>query len=151
LHLLQASVLFEVLISQDFMHKSCWPGPVVMRERFGKHRTKAEVAMLCCQSIKVVLIKKFLPGTGAIPEGHLTDCFLSVEQERQVRVQRGHSRAATQVDHFLVRILDQKVAERTSQLDAISSSKTVGVSGTDAGITILATRGRRNPNVEYKL
>src|SRR5579862_8414316 len=107
--------------------------------------------MVLCQSVEVILIEEFLPGTGTIPEGHLSGRFLRVEQERQVRAQRGHSGAATQVDHLLVCVLDQEIAKGASQLDTISSAKAVRVGGTDPGITILATRRHRDPNVELKL
>src|SRR5579863_3742255 len=107
--------------------------------------------MLRCQSIKVILIEKFLSGAGAIPEGHLACCFLRVEQERQVGTQRGHSGAATQIDHFLIRALDQKIAKRTSQPDTISRAKAVRIRGADPSIAILATRRHRDPNVELKL
>src|SRR5215469_8418665 len=133
------------------MHKPGGPGPIVVRQWFRKHRMKGEVGVLCGQSVEVVLIKEFLPGAGAIPEGHPASCSLRIEQKRQVRTQWSHSRAATQVDHFLAGILDQKISERTGQLDRISSAKTVCISGTNAGITVLASRRRGNANVELEL
>src|SRR5215467_7392386 len=126
------------------MHQSCWPAPIVVRQRLRKRRMKAEVGVLLRQSAEVFLIKELLLRPCAVPKGHRASGFLGIDQKRYVRVQRSHACTAAEVDHLFIGIFDEKIAERPHHLDVIASAKTVSVGRADAGVTILAARRSRD-------
>ena len=69
--------------------------------------------MLRRELAKVILVKDLLPRARAVPKADPARGVFRLEQVREMRAQRSHARAAADVDHFLLRRLDMKIAERS--------------------------------------
>ena len=65
-----------------------------------------------------------------------------------MRPQRRHARAAADIDHFLLRRLEVKVAGRPDGADRIAGLEAEHVGRTDAGRTVLSRWRRGDADVE---
>ena len=144
-------MIAEVFAAQHFVDEAGVRGPVVFGQRFGEGDMELKVLELACEVLEVFLIENFLPRASAVPKADLASGLERFEEVRKVRAQGSHAGTATEVDHFVLRFLDEEIAEGSEGLDRVAGLEVPDIRGSDTGLAVLAARWGGDADIETQL
>ena len=105
-------MIHQVVVLHHLVNEAGVPIPVVFRQRVGQRHMPFEIVILGRQGIEFLDVKHFPKTASPIPEGHLPIGMPLLEQLVDVTPQRSHAGAAADIDHLVLRILDEELPER---------------------------------------
>src|SRR5690606_33984549 len=94
--------------------------PVVLRKGLGEADVEPEVRELLLDVAEVIHVEELLPGTTAVPVGHLPGGLFRLEQVENMSTEGSHTGTATDIDHFAVGRVDVELPVRTRDRNLVA-------------------------------
>ena len=144
-------MLLEIVVKNHLMDEPDVALPIVFGLWLRQSNVEFEVRKIFLDSSEMIDIEQFPDAATTVPIGNFAVCLSIAEKFKDMATQRSHSSTATNVDHFVVSVLDKELTIRTRDRDLITGLEIEDV-GTDfawRSSLWCARRRRRYAHVEH--
>ena len=104
---------FEIIFEQDLVDKTDIAVPVVFWPRLGHRNVEFEIRKFLFNLAELILVKNLIGIACAIPIRNFASRLKRMEEMKEMRTEWRHASAATDINHFTIGILNEKLAEGT--------------------------------------